>query len=190
MDSIEDFCPKDSRDWRKWLHKHHKQKQGVWLVMYKKSSPEFNLSWSDAVDQALCYGWIDSTKRPIDENSFKQYFSKRKAKGTWSKINKDKVELLIANGEMTEEGLKSIELAKQNGSWTYLDSVDALEIPQDLLEILNSDQNAMDFFTNLSPSKKKLILFWILNAKRPETRTNRIQQVFNNAMENKMPNGM
>src|SRR5690606_37449201 len=165
MEESEHFCPSDSREWRNWLHINHKHKQGVWLIMYKKSSSMYNLSWSEAVDQALCYGWIDSLKKPVDKISFKQYFSKRKPKGTWSKINKDKVEILIASGEMTEEGIKSIELAKQNGSWSILDSVDALEVPEDLMKKLKENQNAMDFFTNLSPSKKKMILFWLLNAK-------------------------
>lgn len=89
MKDIEDYCPKDQKDWRKWLEVNHNNKDAIWLIFYKKKSPKYNLSWSESVDEALCFGWIDSTKRTIDSETYKQYFTKRKEKSNWSKINKD-----------------------------------------------------------------------------------------------------
>jgi len=123
MNDAEEYCPKDNEDWRKWLELNHKRKDAVWLIFYKKKSPNYNLSWSASVDEALCFGWIDSVKKTIDSESYKQYFSKRKAKSNWSKVNKDKVKTLIDRDLMREEGYKSIEIAKENGSWTILDNV-------------------------------------------------------------------
>ena len=118
-------------DWRNWLLKNHKAKQSVWLMFYNKKSGKESISWSDAVDEALCFGWIDSKKQTINDFSYRQYFSKRKTDSTWSKINKDKVNKLIKNGLMTESGLKSIKMAKQNGSWVILDEIEQLVIPKD-----------------------------------------------------------
>ena len=95
MNNTEEFCPSNQQDWRNWLELNHKNKDAVWLIFYKKNSPNFNLSWSESVDEALCFGWIDSTKKAIDKEKYKQYFSKRKAKSNWSKINKEKVACLI-----------------------------------------------------------------------------------------------
>lgn len=132
MEDIEHFCPANRNDWRKWLELNHTKERAIWLIFYKKKSVKYNLSWSESVDEALCFGWIDSVKKTIDEERYKQYFSKRKAKSNWSKINKDKVKALIEKGLMEEEGYKSIEIAKENGSWTVLDKVEALVIPEDL----------------------------------------------------------
>lgn len=113
----------------------------MYLTKHQEKTP--SISWSEAVDEALCFGWIDSTKKTIDKERYMQYFSKRKAKSNWSKINKDKVKTLIDQGLMQEEGYKSIETAKQNGSWTMLDEVEALVIPDDLNEQLVAYKNAM-----------------------------------------------
>lgn len=102
--NAESFCPKSTEDWRKWLEINHKKKEALWLIFYKKSAPKYNLSWSEAVDEALCFGWIDSTKRTIDTEEYQQYFCKRKAKSNWSKVNKDKVKTLIEQGLMAREG--------------------------------------------------------------------------------------
>ena len=110
------FYPESQVAWRKWLEENHKTEQAVWLVFYNKSSPRASISWSNAVDEALCFGWIDSKKIKIDPETSHQFFSKRKSKSTWSKINKDKVERLIEHGLMNEAGFLSIEIAKQNGA--------------------------------------------------------------------------
>ena len=187
MKDVEDYYPKDKKEWRNWLELNHIQKDAVWLIFYKKKSPNHNLGWSESVDEALCFGWIDSTKRTIDNEKYKQYFSKRKAKSNWSKINKDKVRTLIDQGLMKEEGYKSIEIAKQNGSWTIMDGVETLLIPEDLkVEFLNH-KGSMEYFDSLSKSAKKSLLYWIISAKRKETRQKRILEIVENASKNLKP---
>lgn len=187
MNDIEEYCPNDREDWRNWLELNHKRKDAVWLIFYKKKSPNHNLSWSESVDEALCFGWIDSTKRAIDKEKYIQYFSKRNAKSNWSKINKDKVKTLIDQGLMTEEGYKSIEIAKENGSWTILDEVEALVIPEDLQRELDANKGAMEFYDSLSKSVKKGLLYWVISAKRKETRQKRILEIVENASRNLKP---
>jgi uncharacterized protein YdeI (YjbR/CyaY-like superfamily) len=187
MKDAEDYCPDNKKDWRKWLDLHHKKKEGVWLVFYKKNSPYYNLSWSESVDQALCFGWIDSTKRSIDNTKYKQYFSKRKVKSNWSKINKGKVKSLIAQGLMEEAGYKSIEIAKENGSWTILDEVEVLLIPEDLNAEFANFKGSREYFDSLSKSVKKGLLYWIVSAKRKNTRHRRILEIAENASKNLTP---
>ncbi len=187
MKDVEDYCPDDKKDWRKWLESNHKKKEAVWLILYKKKSPNHNLSWSESVDEALCFGWIDSVKKTIDAEKYKQYFSKRKAKSNWSKINKDKVKNLIDQGLMEEEGYKSIEIAKENGSWTILDKVEALVIPEDLKEEFENYEGSKEYFDSLSKSVKKVLLYWVVSAKRKETRQKRILEIVENASENLTP---
>ncbi len=174
---VKKYYPKTKQHWRKWLLKNHIQKDAVWLIMYKQSANKPTVTWSDAVDEALCFGWIDSIKKTLDDERSIQFFSKRKPKSTWSKINKQKVSNLIDNGLMTKAGLDCIEIAKQNGSWTILDSVEELEIPTDLATELNTKENSMDFFLSLSKTVKKGMLQWVIFAKRPETRQKRIKEI-------------
>ncbi len=187
MKNTEDYCPNDKQDWRQWLELNHDKEESVWLIFYKKKSPKYNLSWSESVDEALCFGWIDSTKRTIDGETYKQYFSKRKTKSNWSKVNKDKVILLIDQGLMQEKGYKSIEIAKENESWSLLDGVEALIIPEDLKREFENHRGAMEYFDNLSKSVKKILLYWVISAKRKETRQKRIIEVAENASENLKP---
>jgi len=187
MKDAENYCPCDKNDWRKWLEMNHKKKEGVWLIFHKKKSSDYNLSWSESVDEALCFGWIDSTKRTIDSTKYKQYFSKRKAKSNWSKINKDKVKTLIDQGLMEEAGYKSIEFAKENGSWTILDEVETLVIPEDLKEKFANYKGSMEYYESLSKSVKKILLHWIVSAKRKETREKRILEIAENASKNLKP---
>lgn len=181
------FYPKNVSEWREWLTENHKLKYAVWVVFHTKTSGKPTLSWSDAVDVALCFGWIDSKKIKVGATTSHQFFSKRKPKSNWSKINKEKIEQLIANGQMTQAGLEAVEIAKQNGSWTYLDPVENLIIPTDLDEALAKLDGAKDYFMSLSKSNKKIILYWILSAKREETRTKRIQEVVQAATQQKKP---
>jgi uncharacterized protein YdeI (YjbR/CyaY-like superfamily) len=187
MKDTEDYCPKNKNEWRKWLKINNAKKEAVWLILYKKKSPNHNLSWSEAVDEALCFGWIDSLKKSIDDEKYKQYFTKRKAKSNWSKINKDKVKTLIDEGLMEEAGYKSIEVAKENGSWTLLDEVEALVVPDDLKEALATHKDPMEFFDGLSNSEKKGILYWVVSAKREETRRKRIVEIVENAHKKQFP---
>ncbi|MBP9933857.1 MAG: hypothetical protein KBF25_09180, partial [Chitinophagaceae bacterium] len=125
---IQTFYPKSRQDWREWLQVNHDKKQSVWLIYYKKKSNIPTVTYNEAVDEALCFGWIDSKSKPIDEHKFMQFFSRRKEKSIWSKINKDKIERLTNERLMTKAGFEIVEKAKQNGSWTILDEAEALII--------------------------------------------------------------
>ena len=134
-------------------------------------------SWSESVDEALCFGWIDSKAVTLDEHQYKQFFTRRKPKSVWSRINKEKIDRLIADGLMTEAGMRSIEIAKENGSWTSLDEFEDLIIPKDLEKAFKLHKGSKAFFTGLSKSVKKAMLYWIGSAKLPETRQRRINEV-------------
>lgn len=171
------FCPKSQADWRKWLEKNHQSEESIWLIYYKMSTKVASLSWSEAVDEALCFGWIDSTKKTIDKESYMQYFSKRKPSSTWSKVNKEKIVKLIQNKQMTKAGFDSIEIAKQNGTWSLMDDVEKLIVPEDLKIALNKNESAMEFFESQTKSIKKGLLHWVVIAKRSETRKKRITEI-------------
>ncbi len=183
MKEIEEFCPKDKKEWRAWLERNHIEKDAIWLILYRNTSSKYNLSWSDSVDESLCFGWIDSTKKTIDNERYKQYFTKRKAKSNWSRINKEKVQNLIEKGLMTKAGFQSIEIAKENGSWTILDEIEQLIVPNDLYESLRSNKNAFEYFDGQSKSIKKMLLYWVASAKRQETRQKRIIEIVENARQ-------
>jgi len=184
---MDSFCPSNKEAWRSWLEVNHETKDSIWLVFHKKKSPNPNLTWSEAVDEALCFGWIDSVKKTIDGERYKQYFSKRKAKSCWSKINKDKVAYLMKQNLILDAGYKSIEVAKENGSWSMLDDVEALVIPEDLRQKIESVEGPKSYFEGLSKSRKKILLHWLITAKRPETRQKRIRAIAENASKNLMP---
>ena len=171
---IEIFYPTSQTAWRKWLQESHLSKQAVWLVFYNKKSEIKSITWSDAVDEALCFGWIDSKKISIDKETSHQFFSKRKPKSTWSKINKNKVEKLIEQDLITKAGFESIETAKQNGSWTILDEVEELIIPNDLEAEFTTKPKSKDFYMSLSKSIRKAILQWARTCQdnRNKTKTN------------------
>ncbi len=171
------FHPKSRNAWRKWLEKNHDSEQSVWLIHTKMKEGKRTLTWSDSVDEALCFGWIDSIAKPIDEHTYKQFFSKRKPSSTWSKINKIKVKKLIEDGLMSEAGLKTIEIAKHNGTWSILDEVEELVIPKDLLKAFKAHAGSKAYFLSLSKSVRKMMLQWIVLAKRDETRQKRIQEI-------------
>jgi uncharacterized protein YdeI (YjbR/CyaY-like superfamily) len=187
MKNPDHYCPPNRQAWREWLATHHQQQAAVWLVLYKKQSPGHNLSWSEAVDEALCFGWIDSTKKTIDAERYQQYFTRRKAKSNWSKVNKAKVQTLIEQGLMQAAGYKSIEVAKANGSWTILDAVEALVLPDDLKAELAKRNGAMAYFNSLSSSIKKGLLYWVVSAKRTATREKRINEVAEHAASQLLP---
>lgn len=181
------FCPSNKEEWREWLEKNHKIEEFVWLIFYKKKSINYNLSWSQAVDEALCFGWIDSVKKSLDEEQYIQYFSKRKPKSIWSKINKDKVEVLTNEGLMSEAGLERVRVAKENGSWSILDTVEKLIIPADLECKFQESPNSKDFFQSLSTQIRKRILYWVESAKKKETREKRISEIAESADKKILP---
>jgi uncharacterized protein YdeI (YjbR/CyaY-like superfamily) len=187
LQEVEIFCPKNRMEWRQWLEKNHIIKQSVWLVYFKKNSGNFTLSWSEAVDEALCFGWIDSTAKSIDDKQYKQFFTKRKPKSVWSKINKDKIERLCKEGLISKAGFDAIEIAKENGSWTILDDVESLNIPLELQNEFECNPNAKKYFQSLSNSVKKQFLYWIVSAKRDETKQKRIDEIIHLANQNQKP---
>jgi uncharacterized protein YdeI (YjbR/CyaY-like superfamily) len=174
---VSQFYPPTKAAWREWLQLNHDKEQAVWLIMYRKKSGVPSISWSEAVDEALCYGWIDSVANKIDDEKFKQFFSRRKPVSTWSKVNKIKIEKLSADGLMMPAGLAIIEVAKANGSWTILDEVEELLIPEDLDLAFEQLPGSKEFFLSHAKSVRKPMLQWIVLAKRPETRLKRIQEI-------------
>jgi uncharacterized protein YdeI (YjbR/CyaY-like superfamily) len=184
---IETFYPKSRQEWRDWLQVNHDKKQSIWLIYYKKKSNKPTVIYSEAVDEALCFGWIDSKAKPIDEHTFMQFFSRRKEKSVWSKVNKEKIERLISEGQMSKAGFEIIKKAKENGSWSILDEAEALIIPPDLEIEFQKKPNAKDYFLSLSRSDKRNILQWLVLAKRQETREKRIFEIVDLADKKQKP---
>lgn len=184
---IESFSPTSREDWRLWLEANHASTQAIWLIYYKRKSTTQTISYSEALDDALCYGWIDSTLKSIDDDRFIQFFSKRKPTSVWSKVNKAKIEQLIAAGLMRPAGYESIECAKQNGYWSILDEVEDLVIPQDLELAFDAHPGSKTFFMGLSKSIKKGILQWLILAKREDTRQKRLTEIATLAAEGRKP---
>ena len=158
---------------RAWLESNHASSGPVWLVVYKKHHEHY-VSWDDLVSELLCFGWIDSLRHRVDDDRSRQYVSPRKPGGNWSGINKRKVALLEKSGLMTDAGRAVIERAKQDGSWTYLDDVEALVVPDDLAAQLATDAEAQANFEAYPRSAKMGFLYWIKSAKTEATRTKRL----------------
>lgn len=171
--------------WRNWLLENHLDKESIWLIIYKKESAIPSVYYPEAVDEALCFGWIDSLANKRDEQSYYQFFSKRKPKSKWSKVNKLKVAKLLQQNKMMPQGLKMVEYAKQTGTWEALDKVDALVIPEEMKQLFKTNKQAASNFEKFPPSTKRGILEWIYNAKQDSTRLKRITETVNLAAENK-----
>ncbi len=181
---VEQFYAHDRREWRKWLEEHHATSSGVWLIYYKKGSGKPRVEYAEAVEEALCFGWIDSRTNKIDDERYIQLFSPRKPKSPWSQSNKERIVRLIEQGLMTAAGLEKIEAAKKNGSWNTYDHIEELAVPDDLKAALVANQTAQEYFSAFSSSSKKTILWWIASAKRPETRAKRIAETVRLAAQN------
>jgi uncharacterized protein YdeI (YjbR/CyaY-like superfamily) len=168
---------KERGEWRAWLAKHHDNENGTWLLYYKKRSGKTSITYPEALDEALCYGWIDSIVKKCDEEKYMRRFTPRNPRSLWSAANKGHVARLIREGRMTEHGLAKIDAAKKNGSWAKLDAVDRdRKPPRDLLDALARDLEAGACFERMPPSSRKLYGFWVDSAKRPETRARRIAE--------------
>jgi uncharacterized protein YdeI (YjbR/CyaY-like superfamily) len=184
-EQLENVYASDRSTWRSWLAQNHRISPGIWLIYYKVKSSQSSVRYSEAVKEALCFGWIDSKVKSLDEDRYKQIFTPRKPKSVWSKLNKQYIEELLAQGLLTEAGLAKIEAAKQDGSWNLLDAIEALTIPIDLQQALAAAEAADRHFAAFSNSVKKNILSWIDSAKRPETRQKRIEQTIKAAIQNR-----
>ena len=168
---------KNDREWYDWLLEHHKSYTGVYLIMYKIEANEPSMRWEEAVKIALCFGWIDSTVKRIDNKRRKQLFTPRKAKSTWSKLNKSYIPDLIKNKLMHQSGIDVIQLAKESGSWSALDEVDQGIIPPDLATAFTKNPIAHKHYQNFKPSYQRSYLYWLWMAKRPATRIKRIEEI-------------
>lgn len=176
--------PLTRAEWRAWLHEHHERDAGVWFIAYKKATGKPRVEYDEAVEEALCFGWIDSKPQKLDAERSMLWFAPRKPGSGWSRVNKERIARLVAGGLMMPAGLAKIEAARQDGSWDALDAVEALEIPPDLAAALAAYPNASTYFDAFPRSVKRGILEWISNAKKPETRANRIAETARLAEEN------
>jgi uncharacterized protein YdeI (YjbR/CyaY-like superfamily) len=176
--------PKSRSEWRAWLEQNHTRKEGVWLITYKKATGKPRVDYEEAVEEALCYGWIDSKGNKLDDERSLLGMAPRKPGTGWSRINKERINRLVQEGQMTPAGLAKVEAARQDGSWSALDAVEALEIPLDLKKALREYPNAKQNFEAFPRSAKRAILEWISSAKKPETRAKRIQETARLASEN------
>ncbi|MCE7982125.1 MAG: hypothetical protein DYG89_13095 [Caldilinea sp. CFX5] len=180
--------PLSRAEWRAWLAENHTRAEGIWLVSYKKATGKPRFAYDEAVEEALCFGWVDSKPNKLDEERSLLWFAPRKGGTGWSKPNKERVEKLIVAGLMTPAGRAKVEAAKADGTWTALDSIEALEIPPDLAVALADHPPAVDHFAAFPRSVKRGILEWISTAKTAATRAKRITETATLAAENKRAN--
>ena len=169
---------KTSKEWREWLKANYDTEKGVWLVYYKKGFDKPTMKYDESVEEALCYGWIDSLIKRIDEKKFARKFHPRKEKSYWSELNKKRVAKLIKENRMTKIGLKKIEAAKKNGMWNKLNPKPDFEISvtPEFQKALNKNKKAKKNFKNLPPSHKKPYMIWISSARKMETQLKRINE--------------
>ncbi|MGA9639557.1 YdeI/OmpD-associated family protein [Flavobacterium sp.] len=175
---------KNSSEWREWLEVNHAISTGINVILYKVSSNYESMRWEEAVQVALCYGWIDSTSRKIDDEKRKQQFGPRKDKSVWSRVNKSHIEKLDKEGLIHASGYAKIATAKANGSWESLDAVESLTIPMDLEKAFQENELAYSNYLGFSPSYKKSYLYWLNQAKRNETRQARITAIIDLCAQN------
>src|SRR5450759_147121 len=176
---------KTSAEWRKWLEENHSLVQGIWLIYYKKISGKPRIPYNDAVEEALCFGWIDGKIKRVNDDYYIQWFTPRRPGSRWSKLNMGKVEKLIREGRMKPEGLKVYEDGVKRPQ--VIDDVKAeanLVVPDDLLNALKNNPEAYSNFINFPPSSSKLYIFWLNDAKRSETRSGRIAKIVDRAEKN------
>jgi uncharacterized protein YdeI (YjbR/CyaY-like superfamily) len=171
-------------EWRAWLDANHESMESIWLVTFKKTSGKPYVAYDAVVEEAICFGWIDSLPRKLDDERTMLLLSPRMPGSAWSKANKDRVERMNAAGKMHPAGLRKIEQSKADGSWTFLDDVEALIVPDDLAAALAEYEDAEENFAAFPPSSKRGILEWIKQAKRAETRTKRIRETAELASKN------
>ncbi len=167
-------CPTRAA-WRAWLAEHHADSAGVWLMLAKKNAPVSTVTYKEAVEEALCYGWIDGQKAALDASYSLQRFTPRRARSKWSQINRDRAQQLIAAGQMQPAGLRELEAAKSDGRLAAAyEPQSRATVPADLQQALDENPRAKEFFATLKGANRYAILYRINDAKRPETRTKRI----------------
>ena len=171
-----EYYPKNRKAWRTWLQKNHAAKQHVWLIIYKKNTGKPSVTYDEIVEEALCFGWIDSKPNKRDNESYFLFVSTRKPKSPWSAINKKRIEILLQQNKIEDAGLKKIEAAKKDGSWMLLDKIDALEMPIELKKSFAKNKTGLKHFEEFPPSVKKQICQWIYSAKTEQTLQKRVTE--------------
>jgi uncharacterized protein YdeI (YjbR/CyaY-like superfamily) len=183
MDEVLHF--KNRLEWRAWLSDNHKNSKGTWVYISKKNAKNSFLPYEEAVEEALCFGWIDGTIRKGDSEKFPQRFAPRTGKSIWSVSNKNRVQKLIAEGKMTEAGLAKIEEAKRNGNWDRTLGTPSKRVPEDFQKALDTNEQAKTFFQNLTQTNRYFYVYWIETAKKPTTRQQRITKTVTKLAEGK-----
>lgn len=178
-EKFEKFYAKNRQEWHEWLDENHDKAKGIWLIYYKKNSDKPRVEYDEAVEEALVFGWIDSKVNNLDDIRYMQIFTPRKPGSKWSKTNKARVNKLIQNGSMHPAGMEKVNVAKKDGSWTFLDDIEDMIIPEDLKRSLKQNIKAESNFETFSDSSRKQILYWIASAKRADTRQRRIKKTLN-----------
>jgi uncharacterized protein YdeI (YjbR/CyaY-like superfamily) len=176
--------PETRAEWRTWLARHHASTTGVWLAAFKKHTGKPRIEYDDAIGEALCFGWVDSKTKTLDDETSLMWMSPRTPRSAWSRPNKERIAKLERAGLLEEAGRGAVEAAQANGSWTALDAIEALEVPDDLARRLAHNAKARTHFEAFPPSARKAILWWIASAKRPETRAKRIEETVRLAAQN------
>jgi uncharacterized protein YdeI (YjbR/CyaY-like superfamily) len=176
--------PFDRAAWRDWLIANHDRSKGVYLVSWRRPTGRESVPYEEAVEEALCVGWVDSTGRGIDAQQSIQWFAPRRPRSAWARSNKERVERLIAAGLMLPAGQAAIDEAKRNGMWTLLDDVENLVVPDDLARALRAAPDAQANWDAFSRSARRAMLEWVVQARRPETRAERIARIADGAGRN------
>jgi len=182
---------KSRQAWREWLAKNHGSSKGIWLAYYKKGCGKTSITYSEALEEALCFGWIDSVVCRLDEERYAQKYTPRNPKSIWSAANKARIGKLLPEGRMAPPGLAKVEAAKRDGSWDRLVDIDRIglggDLPPDLAEALAREPKAQTAFDRRPPSEKKMWAYWVLSAKRPETRARRVAETVTRVLAGRRP---
>lgn len=177
MKTTQELYVTSKDDWRKWLEKHHETERKVWLIYHKKHTGKPSIAYGDSVEEALCFGWIDSLIKRIDDEKFARKFTPRKSNSNWSEVNKKRTRKMMAEGKMTKAGWARIEEAKKNGEWFKVTPRrQELTIPSYMKKALAASQTALDNFNKLAKTHKRDYIGWITSAKREETRKRRLRE--------------
>lgn len=171
------YHPPDRAAWRAWLTEHHATTRGVWVVSWRRGSDREAIPYEELVEEALCFGWIDSTVNRLDDERRLQLMTPRKPKSTWTRLNRQRIADLEAQGQLADAGRRAVEVAQANGWWTILDPVEDLVEPDDLAAALDAAPAARTAWDGFPPSARKQLLWWVISAGKPETRATRIDKI-------------
>jgi uncharacterized protein YdeI (YjbR/CyaY-like superfamily) len=180
--------PKTIAEWRRWLTRHHDDTDGVWLAGWKRATGKVPLDYGRIVEEALCFGWIDSVTNTLEDGRHAQLLTPRRRGSGWSPSNKERVERLIADGRMTPAGLRAIEGARADGSWSMMDAAEALIEPPELASALDANPEARRHWDAFPKSPRRALIWWVMSAKRPETRQRRVTTIVDEAAQGRRAN--